>query len=230
SPALQARTLQEIMGAASDVLQQAGAAIIGGHTSLGDELTIGFTVTGLCPRPAITLAGTRPGDALILTKPIGSGVLMAAEMAGQSKGEWVAAALAQMSQPQATAARILQDAHAMTDVTGFGLLGHLLGICEASGTGAELHTSKIPLMQGAAELAGRGIRSSLFPANQAAMPELKTSGWQDLLYDPQTAGGLLAAVAADQADDLLDQLRAAGYPAALVGKATSSPGTITLSA
>lgn len=230
SPELQSRTLQEIMGAASDVMQQAGAAIIGGHTSLGDELTIGFTVTGLCPRPAITLAGTRPGDALILTKPIGSGVLMAAEMAGQSKGEWVAAALAQMSQPQATAARILQDAHAMTDVTGFGLLGHLLGICEASGTGAELHTSKIPLMQGAAELAGRGIRSSLFPANQAAMPELKTSGWQDLLYDPQTAGGLLAAVAADQADDLLDQLRAAGYPAALVGKATSSPGTITLSA
>ncbi|WP_291727478.1 selenide, water dikinase SelD [Leisingera sp. F5] len=230
SPALQARTLQEIMGAASDVLQQAGAAIIGGHTSLGDELTIGFTVTGLCPRPAITLAGARPGDALILTKPIGSGVLMAAEMAGQAKGEWVAAALTQMSQPQATAARILQDAHAMTDVTGFGLLGHLLGISEASGTGAELNTSKIPLMAGAAELAGHGIRSSLFPANQAAVPELKTSGWQDLLFDPQTAGGLLAAVAADQADDLLEKLCAAGYPAARAGKVTSSPGAITLSA
>ncbi|QAX29362.1 selenide, water dikinase SelD [Leisingera sp. NJS204] len=230
SPGLQARTLQEIMDAASDVMQQAGAAIIGGHTSLGDELTIGFTVTGLCPRPAITLAGAKPGDALILTKPIGSGVLMAAEMAGLAKGEWVAAALAQMSQPQGKAARILQDARAMTDVTGFGLTGHLLGICEASGAGAEIFTSKIPLMQGAAELADRGIRSSLFPANQAAVPELKTTGWQDLLFDPQTAGGLLAAVAADQADDLLNRLRAAGYPALRIGKVTSSPGAITLSA
>ncbi|UWQ35004.1 selenide, water dikinase SelD [Leisingera sp. M527] len=230
SPGLQARTLQEIMAAASDVMQQAGAAIIGGHTSLGDELTIGFTVTGLCPRPAITLAGAKPGDALILTKPIGSGVLMAAEMAGLAKGEWAAAALEQMSQPQGNAARILQDARAMTDVTGFGLIGHLLGICEASGAGAEIFTSKIPLMQGAAELADRGIRSSLFPANQAAAPELKTTGWQDLLFDPQTAGGLLAAVAADQADDLLNRLHAAGYPAARAGKVTSSPGAITLSA
>ncbi|OBY28262.1 selenide, water dikinase SelD [Leisingera sp. JC1] len=229
SPALQARTLQEIMGAASEVMQAAGAAIIGGHTSLGDELTIGFTVTGLCPRPAITLAGAQPGDALILTKPLGSGVLMAAEMAGEARGEWVAAALDQMSQPQGAAAGILQDAHAMTDVTGFGLLSHLLGICEASRTGAELFTGQIPLMQGAAELADRGIRSSLFPANQAALPELKTTGWQDLLFDPQTAGGLLAAVAADQADALLEQLQAAGYPAARIGKVTEGFGAITLS-
>ncbi|MBY6065961.1 selenide, water dikinase SelD [Leisingera aquaemixtae] len=230
SPALQARTLQEIMGAASEVMQEAGAAIIGGHTSLGDELTIGFTVTGLCPRPVITLAGAEPGDALVLTKPLGSGVLMAAEMAGAAKGDWVAAALEQMSQPQGAAARILQDAHSMTDVTGFGLLGHLLGICEASGTGAELFTTRIPLMQGAAELADNGIRSSLFPANQAAVPELKTTGWQDLLFDPQTAGGLLAAVAADRADEVLEQLRAAGYPAALIGKVTERVGAITLSA
>lgn len=230
SPALQARTLQEIMGTASEVMQAAGAAIVGGHTSLGDELTIGFTVTGLCPRSAITLSGAKPGDALVLTKPLGSGVLMAAEMAGEAKGEWVAAALEQMSQPQGAAARILQGTHAMTDVTGFGLLGHLLGICEASRTGADLYTGRIPLMQGAAELADRGIRSSLFPANQAALPELRTAGWQDLLFDPQTAGGLLAAVAPDQAGNLLEQLQAAGYPAALIGKVTEDTGAITLSA
>ena len=135
-----------------------------------------------------------------------------------------------MSQPQGGAARILQDAHAMTDVTGFGLIGHLLGICEASGTGADLFTGRIPLMQGAARLAERGIRSSLLPSNQAAAPELKTQGWQDLLFDPQTAGGLLAAVAADQAKGLLEQLQAAGYPAAHIGKVTSSYGAITLSA
>ncbi|WP_264210061.1 selenide, water dikinase SelD [Leisingera thetidis] len=229
TPELQARTLQEIMAAAAEVMQAAGAAIVGGHTSLGDELTVGFTVTGLCPRPAITLAGARPGDALILTKPIGSGVLMAAEMAGEAKGDWVAAALAQMSQPQGAAARILQDAHAMTDVTGFGLIGHLLGLCGASGAGAEIFTGQVPLMQGAAELAERGIRSSLFPANQAAAPELKTSGWQELLFDPQTAGGLLAAVPAAAAGTLLDQLRSKGFPAAIIGRFTSSPDTIVLS-
>lgn len=230
SPELQSRTLQEIMATAAEVMQQAGAAIIGGHTSLGDELTVGFTVTGLCPRLPITLAGAKPGDALILTKPLGSGVLMAAEMAGEADGGRVAAALDQMSQPQGEAARILQDAHAMTDVTGFGLLGHLLGICEASRTGAEVFTGHVPLMQGAADLADRGVRSSLLAANQAALPELKTTGWQDLLFDPQTAGGLLAAVAADQADALLKQLRDAGYPAALIGKITEGAGAITLSA
>ncbi|UWQ47107.1 selenide, water dikinase SelD [Leisingera aquaemixtae] len=230
SPALQSRTLQEIMATATEVMHAAGAAIIGGHTSLGDELTVGFTVTGLCPRPPITLAGATPGDALLLTKPLGSGVLMAAEMAGEASGGWVAAALEQMSQPQGEAARILQDAHAMTDVTGFGLLGHLLGICEASRTGAEVFTAQVPLMQGAADLADSGIRSSLLAANQAALPELKTTGWQDLLFDPQTAGGLLAAVAADQAEPLLEQLRAAGYPAAVIGKVTEGAGAITLSA
>ncbi|KIC08173.1 segregation protein B [Leisingera sp. ANG-M1] len=230
SPDLQARTLQEIMDAASGVMQAAGAAIVGGHTSLGDELTIGFTVTGLCRRPAITLAGAQPGDALILTKPLGSGVLMAAEMAGEAKGGWISAALEQMSQPQGQASHLLQDAHAMTDVTGFGLAGHLLGLCEASAVGAELSLGQVPLMQGAAELAERGIRSSLFPANQAALPELKTRGWQDLLFDPQTAGGLLAAVSAEQADQLLGQLSAAGFPAAIIGRITETPGAITLGA
>lgn len=228
SPALQSRTLAEIMATASDVMQQAGAAIVGGHTSLGDELTIGFTVTGLCPRPPITLMGAQPGDALILTKPIGSGVLMAADMAGEAPGAWVTAALEQMSQPQAAAARILQSAHAMTDVTGFGLIGHLLGICEASDCGAQLQTAQVPLMQGAASLAERGIRSSLFAANQSAAPMLRTSGWQDLLFDPQTAGGLLATVSADQAEDLLHQLHAAGYPAATIGQITEDTGKITL--
>ncbi|MFW8593370.1 selenide, water dikinase SelD [Cribrihabitans neustonicus] len=228
TPALQARTLDEIMGAAGAVLGEAGAAIAGGHTSLGDELTIGFTLTGLCPRPPVTLAGGKPGDALILTKPLGSGVLMAAEMAGEATGAWIAGAWQQMSQPQGDASRILSEAHAMTDVTGFGLIGHLLGICEASGTGAEITTGSVPLMAGAAELAERGIRSSLFPANQAAAPELQVAGWQELLFDPQTAGGLLAAVAPEQADSLVEQLKDAGYPAARIGRLTSTGTAITL--
>ncbi|NRB17181.1 MAG: selenide, water dikinase SelD [Rhodobacteraceae bacterium] len=220
SPELQQRTLHEIMMTASCVIRDAGGEIVGGHTSLGDELTIGFTVTGLCPRPPITLAGARPGDLLILTKPIGSGVIMAAEMAGLAKGAWVAAALAQMCRPQAKAAEILQQAHAMTDVTGFGLYGHLAGICQASGVGADLKLEAVPLMIGAAELATQGVRSSLFGDNHALAGGVQAGGVQDLLFDPQTAGGLLAAVAAEAADGLLQALQQAGEPAAIIGSVT----------
>lgn len=226
SSELQERTLHEIMQSASCVMHEAGAEIVGGHTSLGDELTIGFTVTGLCPRPTVTLAGAKPGDVLILTKPIGSGVIMAAEMAGLAKGAWVVAALEQMSRPQTKTAEILQEAHAMTDVTGFGLYGHLAGICEASNVGAELKFDTIPLMQGAAQLAAQGVRSSLFADNHALAPDLQTQGAQDLLFDPQTAGGLLAAVAADEAAGVLMALQHAGEPAAIIGSITQSLGII----
>ena len=228
SPKLQQRTLREIMETASAVMRDAGAEIVGGHTSLGDELTIGFTVTGLCPRPVITLAGAKPGDVLILTKPIGSGVIMAAEMAGLADGAWVSAALSQMSRPQARAAEILQNAHAMTDVTGFGLYGHLAGICEASGVGAELRFDTVPLMQGAAQLATQGVRSSIFADNRALAPDLHTTGAQDLLFDPQTAGGLLAAVAKSDAQTLLQDLQQAGEPAAVIGSITQNAAGIIL--
>lgn len=221
SPDLQQRTLREIMETATGVMQDAGAEIVGGHTSLGHELTIGFTVTGLCVRAPITLAGAQPGDVLILTKPIGSGVIMAAEMAGLADGAWVATALTQMSQPQARAAEILQNAHAMTDVTGFGLYGHLAGICETSGVGADLDFEAVPLMQGAAHLADQGIRSSLFADNRALAPGVQITGTQDLLFDPQTAGGLLAAVSASEAKSILSELTQAGETGAIIGSITA---------
>lgn len=221
SPVLQQRTLSEIMAAASGVIQAAGADIVGGHTSIGDELSIGFTVTGLCETTPITLAGAMPGDVLILTKPIGSGVIMAAEMAGEARGDWVTAALDQMCQPQAKAAKILSKAHAMTDVTGFGLFGHLLGICEASGVAAKVDLASVPLMQGAVDLSSKGIRSSLFEENRALSLSGSSSPKLDLLFDPQTAGGLLAAVSADTAEDRLLQLNTAGYSAARIGVLTA---------
>jgi len=228
SPALQQRSLTEIMATAGEVFQAAGADIVGGHTSIGDELSIGFTVTGLCPSQPITLAGAKPGDVLILTKPIGSGVIMAAEMSGDAKGEWVAAALTQMCQPQGAAARILSEAHAMTDVTGFGLAGHLLGLCEASDLAAILDLSAVPMMRGAIELSAQGIRSSLFEDNRSLAPNLARGPEADLLFDPQTAGGLLASVDADTADELLEQLQAAGYSAARIGDLTSGAPELTL--
>lgn len=217
APDLQQRTLNEIMETAEQVVGAAGAEIVGGHTSVGTELTIGFTLTGLCPRPPLTLSGGKPGDVLLLTKPIGSGVIMAAEMAGQARGDWVAQALDHMIQPQGDASRILSCAHAMTDVTGFGLAGHLQGMAEASGCGAELDLTAIPVLPGAEALAAGGIRSTLYPENRSLVPELPADGKATLLFDPQTAGGLLAAVASDAADDLVAALQAAGYPAARIG-------------
>ncbi|SDW60579.1 selenophosphate synthase [Ruegeria halocynthiae] len=224
SAELQQRTMTEIMRVASDVMRHAGAGIVGGHSSMGDEMTIGFTLTGLCEAEPITLSGAKPGDALILTKPLGSGVLMAAEMAGQADGAWIAEAFEQMVLPQGEASRILHNAHAMTDVTGFGLAGHLQGICEASGCGATLFLNSVPMMAGATELSEQGIRSTIYTDNCAIAPELPTGGRADLLFDPQTAGGLLAAVASDDADSLCAELRAAGYPAALIGHLDATPG------
>lgn len=220
SPEMQSRTLVEIMQTAQEVMSNAGAAIVGGHSSLGDELTIGFTVTGLCDRSPITIAGARDGDVLILTKPIGSGVIMAAEMAGDAKGDIVAQALEAMMVGQAEAARILRDAHAMTDVTGFGLAGHLSGICEASGVAAVVELEAVPFMDGAVDLARTGTKSSLFKDNRSGSgPVFGADGPKgDLLFDPQTAGGLLAAVDPQAAEVVLVALKEAGYPAARIGR------------
>lgn len=226
--ALQQRTATEIMGAADAIFRAEGAEIVGGHSSMGPELTVGFTLTGLLDRDPITLAGARPGDALILTKPIGTGVLMAAEMQGAARGDWIAAAFAQMTRPQGDAARLLAGAHAMTDVTGFGLAGHLLNICEASGLAAQLDLATVPLMAGALELSRQGYRSTLFPDNRALAPELPSDPLSDLLFDPQTAGGLLAAVAAEEAEELIAALRAAGHPAARIGSLTAGGPRLSL--
>ena len=230
SAVLQERTMREIMGAANEVISCAGAAIVGGHSSMGDELTIGFTLAGLCDKAPITLGGGKAGDALILTKPVGSGVLMAAEMAGAAPGADVVAAYAQMLQPQGLASEILGKANAMTDLTGFGIAGHLSGICEASGLAAEISLDAVPLMQGALALSEKGVRSSLYPDNIAGAGAVtgRKGPLADLMFDPQTAGGLLAAVPADKADELVKKLWLAGYPAARIGRLVDGPPAITL--
>jgi selenide,water dikinase len=231
---LQGRTLAAIMAAAARVFAAAGADIVGGHTTQGAELTIGFTVTGLTRHP-VTKGGARPGDVLILTKPLGTGTVLAAEMAGARAsglimGELVAAALASMSRPLARDAAILApQAHAMTDVTGFGLAGHLLELLEASGVAAEISLAALPLLPGAEALAAQGQASSLAPANRAAaLGRLRAPQGPraDLLFDPQTGGGLLAAVPQDVAALCLDQLRAAGIAAVQIGRILAGPAGI----
>lgn len=222
SQALQERSLREILDGAGAVFRDAGADLVGGHTSIGAELTLGFTLTGLAPDDIIGQAGARPGDALILTKPVGTGVILAAEMMRAAPGAAVAGALASMARPSGAAAALLAPhARAMTDVTGFGLAGHLMGILEASGCAAQLDLAAIPLLAGAEALSAQGHGSTLLPANIAALAGLCDSPDTPagrLLHDPQTAGGLLAAVPADQADALVAALRAGGDPAAVIGQ------------
>ena len=227
SPELQARTMREILQTAGEVIRGAGADLVGGHSSMGSEMTIGFTITGLCDSAPITHAGAQPGDAILLTRPIGTGTILAAEMAGRANGRNVAAMLERMAQPQGDAATILRGAHAMTDVTGFGLAGHLMALCKASGTGADISLSDVPIYDGAEALAEAGQRSTIHAANVAHAPVIGGTGpRKTLLHDPQTAGGLLAAVPADDADDLLDRLRTAGHAAARIGVMVDGPAAL----
>jgi selenide,water dikinase len=232
---MQTETLAEIMSAAASVFGAAGAEIVGGHTSLGAEMSVGFTVTGLLDGPAVTQAGAKPGDALILTKGIGTGVILAAEMARAAPGRIVAGAFAAMSRELGVDAAVLSPlAHAMTDVTGFGLAGHQLAICEASGVGATLSLSSVPFLPGAEALARVGHGSTLLPANRQVLSRMRIDGVGEddprlsLLFDPQTAGGLLAAVPEADAPSLLARLREAGEDAAIVGRVTAGEPLLTV--
>lgn len=227
SPALQARSLREITDAAREIFEEAGAALVGGHTTMGAELTIGFTVTGTRATMPITVGGAQAGDVLLLTRPIGSGVIMAALMEGAAKGRDVANTLAIMQTPQSQQAAILRDAHAMTDVTGFGLAGHVQAICKASRLSAQIILADVPIYDGARALADAGIASSLLQANLENAP---IKGINDpLLHDPQTAGGLLAALPQSAAKVALATLEAKGLQGWIIGSLQSGDGTITVS-
>ncbi|MGR3483785.1 MAG: selenide, water dikinase SelD [Paracoccaceae bacterium] len=193
---LQARTLAELMPAIAHALREAGAQVAGGHTSMGAETSIGLSLTGTLERAPITLAGARAGDALVLTKPLGSGTVMAAAMQGRACGRDIAACLDAMAQAQVAQAARLSRAHAMTDVTGFGLAGHLAAMAEASNLRAVID-APLPALPGARALAEAGIRSSIWDANRARSG-LATG--DPLLFDPQTGGGLLAALPRAQAE------------------------------
>ena len=213
-------TLVQLLSGAIEVLNDAGAALVGGHTNEGAELALGLALTGLVdPRTLLRKGGLRPGDRLVLTKGLGTGTLFAADMRMRAKGRWIAGALAAMRQSSRDAAGALRrhGATACTDVTGFGLLGHLVEMTRASGVDARLDLSAVPLLDGALATASAGFLSSLHPHNVrlrravAGVDRLGNDPRYLLLYDPQTAGGLLAGVPADQTDACLAELHALGY-------------------
>lgn len=223
-------TLFQMMSGALSVLEAAGCTLAGGHTCEGAELALGFSVTGSCPEGAvIRKSGAQPGDAIILTKPLGTGVLFAACMRRRAKGRWISQAIESMCRGNGPAAEAFQAAgcRALTDVTGFGLVGHLHEILRASGVRAELQLQSVPVLEGALQLAAEGIVSSLHTqnarsaaivANAAAAAAGPAAGRWALLLDPQTSGGLVGCVPAAQAEDCLRRLREAGCAdAAMIG-------------
>ncbi len=227
-----AETQREIMLAANEVFAAEGAAIVGGHTSQGAELVIGFTVTGIPLDRPVSKAGARAGDKLILTRPIGAGTILAGEMAGKARGQDMSNALQTMSRTSGPAARILSGpATAMTDVTGFGLAGHLFEILEASGVAAEIMLDAVPVLSGATDLAEKGIRSSIWQSNAQLRCSMTTPGnsGADLLFDPQTAGGMLASVAPQSTDDVLTDLNKVGEVPALIGEIREGTPWISVS-
>jgi selenide,water dikinase len=222
--------LFQMMRGAVDVLDAAGCALVGGHTGEGAELALGFSLHGLLDDradAAMRKGGLVAGDVLILTKPLGTGALFTAHPLGLAKGRWIDAALLSMDQSSRDAARILREhgARACTDVTGFGLLGHLVEMTRASGVDAELTLSALPVLEGAEVCVASGVTSSLQSANVRLRRALRNqAAFADhprypLLFDPQTAGGLLAGVAAEVAQDCIARLRESGYlHAAVIGR------------
>ena len=232
-PGLEAKVedlLFQMMTGAVEVLNEAGCALVGGHTGEGRELALGFAINGLIDDDLALVmrkGGMQPGDKLILTKPIGTGTLFAANNRLAAKGRWIDAALRSMVLSNRQGAQALREhgVTACTDLTGFGLLGHLVEMTKPSGVDAEISLSALPLLDGALETVAAGILSSLQPANVRLRRALRNqAAYADhprypLIFDPQTAGGLLASVPAERVESCVARLRALGYvQTAVIGR------------
>ena len=218
-------TVRQLMAGAMKVLEDAGAALVGGHTSEGAELALGFSAHGLVDKDRVLRkGGMMPGDRLILTKALGTGTLFAADMQQKAKGRWIQDALKSMLLSNRVAASLVYEhgATACTDITGFGLLGHMVEMIRPSEVDVDIHMDRLPILDGAEETVEMGILSSLQPANIRLRRAIRNredavqSNRFPLIFDPQTSGGLLASVPAAQADTCVEALHAAGFMAAAV--------------
>lgn len=206
-PRLQARDHQQIMAGVADALLEQQCVIAGGHSSEGMETHLGLAVTGeLDSSGAIEKHGVRDADVLVLTKALGVGVILAANQTGDAPASSLERAVSQMLQSNRAASAALAEAHAMTDVTGYGLLGHAIEMLEGSELVAELDLAAVPEIEGARSLLEQGYRSSLHPALLPLLARTNQSSDDPdtaLCLDPQTSGGLLASVPASRAATLL---------------------------
>ena len=212
-------TLYQLLSGTVKVLAQTNTPLVGGHTTEGAELGFGLSCNGLVdPHKLLRKSGMKPGQVLILTKALGTGTLFAADMRREAKGRWIDNAISSMllSNCAAAACLIEHGATACTDITGFGLIGHLVEMIQASGVAVELKLETIPILEGALETIQRGIFSSLQldnlrAARYIANVEVCDRSLFPLLFDPQTSGGLLASIPAAQANTCLNSLQKLGY-------------------
>ncbi len=228
--------LTQLMAGASDVLSEANTQLVGGHTGEGAELTLGFSVNGLADRAQVLRKdGLEPGQVLILSKAIGTGALFAAEMRGKARGRWIVRAIDSMLVSNRAAAECFAGhaATSCTDVTGFGLIGHLYEMLRASGTAVNLNVAAIPFLEGAVETVSTGIVSSMQNANLVRRDMIlnyelaKNDPRVALLFDPQTSGGLVASVDEDRAEACLAALRSLGYAGcAAIGTVREAGGIV----
>jgi selenide,water dikinase len=219
--------LREIFQGAAKALEQEGVALLGGHTVKAPELTYGLAVTGTVhPQRFLSKGGAKPGDWLLLTKALGTGVLSTWEKAGALPPVYAPSLLASMKASNGQASRVLRSlAHALTDVTGFGFLGHALEMAQASQVSLEIFADQVPFLPGAREAVEAKAIPGGLKANRRWV-EGRVRGWEKipetvavLLCDPQTSGGLLAAVPPEALATVKDQLPSA----ALVGRVLPGP-------
>jgi selenide,water dikinase len=228
---LDIKILGEILKGGADKVKESGAVVIGGHSIIDEEIKYGLAVTGVIhPDKIFRNVGVQVGDALVLTKPLGTGIISTALKKGKASKESVDAAIESMSTLNAAASNVARKfpVHACSDVTGFGILGHALGMASGSSVTLVIESTKLPLLHSAARLAEKGYITGGCKRNREYLQDKITiessirEGLVEVAIDPQTSGGLLIAIAKRHAAKLVEELRDAGAKeAAEVGYATS---------
>ena len=225
------RVLGEVLKGGAEKVQEAGAVVVGGHSIIDEEIKYGMAITGVIhPDKVIRNVGVQEGDALILTKPLGTGIISTALKKGKASKESVQASVASMITLNDTASKIMRNypVHACSDITGYGLLGHALEMASGSSVTLILESAKLPILHRAPRLAEKGYLTGGCKRNRDYLKDKITvdksirEGLVEVAFDPQTSGGLLIAVAQKYAAKLVDELQANGVKAATaVGYATS---------
>jgi selenide, water dikinase len=228
---MEMEVLGEILKGGADKVKESGAVIIGGHSIIDEEIKYGMAITGVIhPDKIFRNVGVQEGDALILTKPLGTGIITTALKKGKASKESVDEAVAFMTTLNAAASAVMckYPVHACSDVTGFGILGHALGMASGSGVTLVIESQKLPIMHRAPRLAEKGYitggckRNRDYLKDKITVEKSLPEGIVEVAFDPQTSGGLLIAVAKRLAAKLIEDLQAAGVTAATqVGYATS---------
>lgn len=223
--------LGDILRGGADKVKEAGAVIIGGHSIIDEEIKYGMSVTGVIhPDKIFRNVGVQEGDVLILTKPLGTGIITTALKRGKASADSVAEAVAAMTTLNAAASYVFRKhpVHAVSDVTGFGVLGHAQEMASGSGITLILESAKLPLLKDAVKLADKGYitggckRNRDYLDDKMVIEKSVSDGLAEVAIDPQTSGGLLIAVGKKHAGKIIDELHAAGVTAAcVIGYATS---------